>query len=116
MNNIIIKHTLRFFLFITIQVLILNNILFMGYINPYAYVLFILLLPISMSKSRVLILAFILGITIDSFQNSMGMHAFACVLASYFRLKLLKYLIPQLKTKQHDDLEFSIQEFSHHCD
>ncbi len=111
MNRIIVKHIIRFFLFIGIQVLILNNVLFWGYINPYAYILFVLLLPLGMSKIRVLILAFILGLIIDSFQNSMGIHAFACVLTAYLRLQVLEYLIPQLKNKKQDDLEFSIQEF-----
>jgi rod shape-determining protein MreD len=111
MNKIVLKHIFRFFLFIGLQVLVLNNVFFWGYINPYGYILFLLLLPIGMSKSRVLILAFILGLTVDSFQNSFGIHAFACVLLGYYRLKLLEYLIPQLKNKKQDNLEFSIQEF-----
>ena len=52
MNNLIIKHTIRFLLFILLQIFIFNNILFIGYINPYVYLLFIVLLPFNRSNKN----------------------------------------------------------------
>ena len=112
MNKLIIKHTIRFLLFILLQIFIFNNILFIGYINPYVYLLFIVLLPFNRSnKNSILIIAMCTGLIIDTFQNSMGMHAFACVLIAYIRTPILQRLVPQLKNKTQTMIEFSIREF-----
>ena len=112
MNNITIRHSVRFLLFIFLQVFIFNNIFFMGYINPYIYLLFIILLPFNKSNKNLnLIIALCTGLIIDSFQNSMGMHAFACVLIVYLRNPILLRLVPQLKNKTQTTIEFSMQEF-----
>lgn len=111
MNNIILKYIIRFVFLITLQVLVLNNILFMGYINPYIYILFLLLLPFDTPRWLNLILAFCLGISVDAFQNTMGLHTFSCVLIAYCRRHILHFLLPQLKNKKQSNLEFSLQEF-----
>lgn len=72
------------------QVLALNNIQFLGFINPYIYILFILLLPVRLPRWISLLLAFGLGLTIDAFSNTMGMHAFATVLVAFFRNGVIK--------------------------
>lgn len=72
------------------QVLALNNIQFLGFINPYIYILFILLLPVRLPRGISLLLAFGLGLTIDAFSNTMGMHAFATVLVAFFRNGVIK--------------------------
>ena len=74
-----------FFFVIFFQILILNNIQFSGYINPYYYIIFILTIPNHQSKVRVLLLSFILGFIIDIFSNSYGSHAFSCVLIAYLK-------------------------------
>jgi hypothetical protein len=73
------------------QVLILNNINFLGYINPYLYILFILLFPLSGNKSLLIFLGFILGLTIDMFGDSGGVHAAASVTIAYLRPLFLKF-------------------------
>lgn len=67
------------------QVLILNNVNVGGLVNPYVYPLFILLLPIEIAGWGLLLLAFGLGITIDVFAGTLGMHAFATVLMTVLR-------------------------------
>lgn len=84
MNNAF-KISLRFLVLILVQVLFLNNIHFLGYLNPYAYILFILLLPFETPRWVLLISAFALGLSVDFFSNSLGLHAAACVFAAYFR-------------------------------
>ena len=85
MNNQYIRISLRFVVLILVQVLLLNNIHFLGYMNPYVYILFILLLPFETSRWALLIMAFALGLSVDLFSNSLGIHAAACVFAAYFR-------------------------------
>jgi len=85
MSNQYIRITLRFFVLLLIQVLLLNNIHFLGYINPYVYILFILLMPFETPRAMLLLMAFAIGISVDFFSNSLGMHAAAIVFAAYFR-------------------------------
>ncbi len=91
MNNSALANTARFIGLILLQVLILNNINFMGYINPYLYVLFILLYPFNSNQSFFLILSFFLGLSIDIFEDSGGIHAAACLIAAFVRPNLLRF-------------------------
>ena len=86
----VLQNIFRFILLVLFQVLVLNNIQFLGYINPYLYILFILSLPVQMPRWFLLILAFALGLTIDIFSNTPGMHAFATVLVAFFRGGIIK--------------------------
>lgn len=91
MNNSILKNIIRFVGFVFLQVLILNNINFLGYINPYLYVLFILLYPFNGNQSLFLILSFLLGLSIDLFEDSGGIHAAACLVIAFIRPNLLRF-------------------------
>jgi len=85
MNNQLLRNVIRFFVLVTIQVLILNHINFNTYINPYLYILFILLLPFETKPWLLLVSSFLLGITIDIFSGTGGIHAAASVLTAYLR-------------------------------
>lgn len=89
MNNIAVRNIARFVLLVLVQVLVLNNMNLGGYLNPYVYVLFILLLPARINKSFMLVLAFFTGLTIDYFGNTLGLHAAATVLLAFFRPAVL---------------------------
>ena len=78
-----LQNILRFIFLILIQVFLLDNIQFMGYINPMIYVLFILLLPVRFPRWALLISAFAMGLIIDVFSNTAGMHTFALVFAAF---------------------------------
>ena len=91
----IIKIALRFFFLVVLQLLVLNNVQWSGYLNPYLYVLFILMLPFETPRWLLLILSFLLGFTIDVFSNTWGMHAAACVFTGFIRPYLLKLVSPR---------------------
>ena len=84
-----LQNILRFIFLILIQVFLLDNIQFMGYINPMIYVLFILLLPVRFPRWALLISAFAMGLIIDIFSNTAGMHAFALVFAAFLRAPVI---------------------------
>lgn len=90
MNNNILN-SIRFLVFLALQILIFNNINLFGYLNPYPYVLFILLYPVNSNKSFLLLSSFTLGILIDMFANSGGVHATAAVILAYIRPSLFKF-------------------------
>lgn len=84
-----LQNILRFIMLILLQVFILDNIQFMGYLNPMIYVLFILSLPVRFPKWAILFLAFIMGLIIDIFSNTAGMHSFALVFAAFLRTPII---------------------------
>jgi hypothetical protein len=88
----IIKHTGRFLILMTIQVVILNQIYFGGYITPYIYPLFILMLPFDVKGWVLLLAAFFSGLAIDMFSDSMGMHASASVFMAFMRPLVIQFI------------------------
>lgn len=90
-----IKYVFYFIILILLQGLVLNNIQFSGYINPYFYVVFILILPFNTSKYLLLILAFLLGLSIDLFTSTIGTHISACVFMAFLRVYVLKLIEPR---------------------
>ena len=91
LNNELITNALRFVVLVFIQVLLLNNINLAGFINPYIYILFILLYPLDGNRALLIFSSFLLGLSIDIFQGSGGVHAAASVFAAYIRPVVLKY-------------------------
>ncbi len=79
------KYAIMFVGLVLLQVLILNNIQFSGFVNPYVYILFIILLPFTIPGYALLGLSFILGLSIDIFSNTPGVHAGATVLLGFLR-------------------------------
>lgn len=90
MNNNLLN-IFRFIIFVAIQVFIFNNINLFGYLNPYPYVLFILLFPVNGSKYGLLISSFLIGLTLDTFLNSGGVHTTASLLLAYVRPYFFKF-------------------------
>ena len=89
------RYIINFILLVFLQVFIFNNIQFSGFINPYIYIIFILLLPFETPKWLILFLAFLLGLTVDLFTNTIGMHSSATVFMAFLRPYLLKVLAPR---------------------
>lgn len=90
-NKEIFINILRFIILILIQVFILNNINFLGFINPYLYLLFILIFPFKGNKTLLIFLSFLLGLSIDIFGDSGGIHAAASVFIAFIRPLFLKF-------------------------
>ena len=91
----LVKNIIRFMLFILIQVFVLDRIHLHQMVTPYLYFLFILWLPFKLQRSWLMIFAFLLGFTLDSFRHQPGFHAASCVLIAYLRPFLINLLIPQ---------------------
>jgi rod shape-determining protein MreD len=77
---------LLFVFLVFLQVFVLNNILFLGYVNPYLYIAFVFLYPLKKNRVVFLLLSFALGLSIDFFSDSGGIHAFSFLTISYLRL------------------------------
>ncbi len=89
------RYIFNFFFLMLVQVLVLNNIQFSGFVNPYLYVLFIITLPFETPGWLLLLLAFASGFSIDVFSNTMGMHASATVFMAFIRPYILRAFAPR---------------------
>lgn len=95
MINRILRFSLIFILLLLLQVLLFNNIQFSGYVNPYIYIMFILLLPFEIPAWLLLIISFFTGLIIDLFSGTPGMHTSATVLAGFVRPFILRVISPR---------------------
>jgi hypothetical protein len=93
--SVLFKNIIRFVLLLMLQVLVLNQVLIHQLVNPYIYMLFILLLPFNLPRPAVQLLGLLLGLTLDMFMDTMGLHAAACVFIAYLRPFILNVLSPQ---------------------
>ena len=91
MNSTLLVNIFRFVLLLAVQIIIFNNMNFLGYISPFPYVLFIILYPVNGNKSGLLLASFLLGLIMDMFSNSGGIHTTACILLAYFRPYIFKF-------------------------
>ena len=85
MTQIYLKNIGRFLFLVFFQVLILNHINLNGYINPYFYIYFILLLPFKTPQWLLLVSSFLLGFAVDVFSNTPGINAAASVMMAFAR-------------------------------
>lgn len=105
MNSALLKHIVQFIVLVLFQVAIFNNINFMGFINPYIYILFIFLFPIRENRLVLLLVSFLLGMVLDMFMDSGGVHAAASVFLAYSRPVLLKSSFGMLY--EHQSVKFN---------
>jgi rod shape-determining protein MreD len=100
----IFQNVQRFIFLILLQVMVLNHVQFSGYVNPYVYILFVMMLPLETPRWLTLLLGMLTGLLIDMFANSGGMHAAATVIMAYMRPAVLRLISP----REDYDSEMSI--------
>ena len=91
MSSALLLNIARFILLLIMQIAIFNKMDFLGYINPYPYILFILLYPVNGNKYGLLFASFLLGIIMDMFSNSGGVHATAAITLAALRPTFFKF-------------------------
>ncbi|TVZ24153.1 rod shape-determining protein MreD [Dokdonia sp. Hel_I_63] len=91
MKNSVSVNIARFVALMIVQIYIFNNVNLFGYINPYPYVLFLLVFPFTSNRALYIFIAFLTGLTMDMFGNSGGVHAAACLFLAYLRPVALRF-------------------------
>jgi len=93
MSRAILLNLVRFVVLVFLQVFLLKNVTLYNLSTPYFYILFILLLPFDTPNLLLFPLAFILGITIDAFYDTPGLHAASCVLLAFVRILFISITV-----------------------
>ncbi|SEA61407.1 rod shape-determining protein MreD [Flavobacterium gillisiae] len=91
MNSTLLVNIFRFILLLAVQIVIFNNMNFLGFIMPLPYMLFIILYPVNGNRAGLLLASFLLGLTMDVFSNSGGVHAASCLTLAYLRPSIFKF-------------------------
>ena len=91
MNKTVLQ-IIRFVVLVLFQVLVINHIRLGGYVHPYVYLIFIMLLPFNTPKWQLLVLGFVLGLTIDLFTGTPGLHASATTLMAFCRPTIISII------------------------
>ncbi len=98
-SALILKSLLRALFLLTLQILVLNNILpsgaFFDYANIIIYPLLIILMPIEIEGPALMVIGFIYGMLLDFFTDSIGVHASACVFLAFVRPFVLSVVEPR---------------------
>lgn len=90
MNSTVLHNMARFVLLLAVQQVICSRLNLGGFLNPYPYILFIILYPVNSNRNGLLLASFALGVFMDLFSNSGGVHATACLILAYIRPWLFK--------------------------
>ena len=104
MNKLYFKYLSLLPIYILLQILVLNQILFSAYINPFLYILLIISLPFKTPKWFLLIYAFFLGFVIDLFSSMLGFHSTASVLIAFMKPIISKITIPHNILGEMDEI------------
>ena len=74
MYSTLLVNISRFIVLLALQIIIFNNMNFLGYISPFPYILFIILYPVNGNKTALVVASFLLGLVMDMFNNVHGMY------------------------------------------
>lgn len=96
MIGTVLANIARLALLILLQALVLDHLdVLNGYMVPYLYVLFILMLPFELPAAALLLIGATTGGMMDLFSNTPGMHMSACILMAFARLRVVRILAPR---------------------
>ncbi|MDQ7950032.1 MAG: rod shape-determining protein MreD [Pedobacter sp.] len=84
--RIILVNILRWIVLLFVQIFLLRNMNFYNLSTPFLYVLFILALPFGIPNFLLFCIAFLTGLTLDAFYDTLGVHTTACVALAFIRI------------------------------
>lgn len=93
MKSNIIGILLEALILLLLQVVVFNNLVFLGYGIFFIYLYSIISFPYSYSRYGLLFFAFLLGLIVDLFSNTPGMHASASLFMAYIRKPILNLYV-----------------------
>lgn len=79
----------RYIVVMLLQVLLFDQLQLWGVCHPYVYLLSLLMLPITLPHSVDMVIGAAVGLVMDIFCNSLGIHTAACVLVMFLRPYIL---------------------------
>ena len=88
-----IKQIGRYIVVMLLQVLLLDQLQLWGACHPYVYILCLLMMPITWPHSVSMVIGAAVGLVMDIFCNSLGVHTAACILLMFIRPYLIGVIV-----------------------
>ncbi len=83
----------RYILVMVLQVLLFDQLQLWGACHPYIYLLCLLMMPITLPPIADMLIGGIIGLIMDMFCNSLGVHTASCILIMFLRPYLLGVIL-----------------------
>ena len=83
----------RYIAVMLLQVLLFDQLQLWGACHPYIYLLCLLMMPITLSHNADMLIGAAVGVIMDIFCNSLGVHTAACILIMFIRPYLIGAIV-----------------------
>lgn len=93
--NFNVIRIISFFFVLVVQVLLFKNVVLFHTAFCFIYLLYLLTFPVETNPLVLMVIAFALGLGVDIFYDSVGLHAMASVFMVYLRGYWLNRITPQ---------------------
>ncbi len=103
MNKIIKQYIFFAFIIITLQLLMFNNVNFLGFVNPWIYIILIIIIPQSIKDNYLIIIAFMIGLLLDSLFSTSGINTISLISVAWLRNYVLRKIF---SGKNYDKKKF----------
>lgn len=88
-SKIVLVNILRWFILLFIQIILLRNLSLYSLSTPFVYILFLMLLPFGIPNLLLYLIAFVTGLTLDAFYDTLGVHTTACITLAFVRISFI---------------------------
>jgi hypothetical protein len=106
--NDIARSVFKWLIYVLLHIFVARHLVLFNYSFCFIYVGAILFLPVEINLTALLVIGFFTGVAIDSFDNTLGLHASATLLIAYLRPIVIRYQLGQKLTEGR--LQLSIRE------
>ena len=87
------KQFVRYIIVMLLQVLLFDQLQLWGVCHPYIYILCLLMMPINLPNIVEMLVGALVGLVMDVFCNSLGVHMAACILIMFIRPYLVGSIV-----------------------
>lgn len=94
-----LQYAILFIVMVILQIFLFSRIGISVYVHPLVCIAFIVLLPMEIAPLALLGLGLLLGVTLDFFMATAGIHTVAALLAAFCRPALLNVLVGKDEVK-----------------
>lgn len=95
MNKNIIGNFILLLLLVLVQVLVCNHIMLFNVAMAFIFIYVIVRLPMDLNTNWLLTLAFLTGLAVDIFSDTLGVNALACTLLAMLKRPMMFAYIPK---------------------
>lgn len=95
MSKTFLQYSLLFIALVLVQAIIFSHIALFSVGLAFVFIYFIVKLPVNLTPAKVIFLSFLIGLTVDVFQDTPGLNALACTCLGGARRTILRLYIPR---------------------